>query len=175
MKLVSVPIFILSFCLVLLNFYSDINHIMPYKQPKSNFAISINNIRPSYVNYSYIKTEIDKMFNCTYLLTFNTLSKQVDGISYIPLKLIVLDQDLTCEEFALTLTHELVHITYFTSNERFTSFKAFQILYESENEYFKNIALAYANLDFNGLMPKEYSCAGYIEEYLGKQSLVFSN
>ena len=66
----------------------------------------------------------------------------------------------------MTLTHELVHLSYFTANERFTCFKAFQILYESGNNYFKNIALAYANNDFKGITSLEYSCAGYIEDYL---------
>ena len=168
MKFISTPILILSICLVFVNFYSDINHSLPYKECQKQHTIYFDTSRPSYVNKDYIKKQIDKMFNCTYLLTFNKLNEPVDGISYIPLKLIVLDQDLTCEEFALTLAHELVHITQYTSNERYTTFKTFILLYESQNEYFKNIALAYAELDFNGLMPKEYSCAGYIEEYLAE-------
>lgn len=165
MKTILMPILILSLCSTFLNIYSNINNTLPYLS-SSQSSVDYNSIRPAFVNQEFIKKEIDNIFNCNYILNFKNLNNKCDGVSYIMLKLVILDDNLSLEEFTMTLTHELVHLKFFTSNERFTSFKAFQILFESGNEYFKNVALAYANKDFNGLVEYEYSCAGYIEQYL---------
>ncbi len=170
MKAFLIPILIFSLSVTILNIYSNINHVLPYKQA-SITTINHKCIRPEFVNQQYIKQQIDSIFNCNYILIKSDLKGELKGKTYIMLKLIVLDNNLSLEDYAITLTHELVHLTYFTANERYTSFKTFQILYESKNEYFKNVALAYANLDFSGNTTKEYSCAGYIEEYLKKDKL----
>ena len=172
MKTFLIPIIIFSLCAIILNIYSNVNHILPYMGANIE-GVNFNSTRPTHINKEYIKNQIDDIFNCNYILTYKNLNDGYNGVSYIMLKVITLDNDLSLEEFTMTLTHELVHITYFTANERFTSFKAFQILYESGNEYFKNVALSYADIDLKGLMGKEYSCAGYIERYLANNSSIF--
>lgn len=165
MKAFLIPILIFSLSVTFLNIYSNVNHSMPYKQA-SITKVDYMCTRPDHINEQYIKHQIDQIFNCNYILIKSDFKGELKGKTYIMLKLIVLDNNLSLEDYAITLIHELVHLTHFTVNERYTSFKTFQILYESKNEYFKNVALAYANLDFNGKTTKEYSCAGYIEEYL---------
>lgn len=168
-KLINIlflPIFIFSFSSIILTIYANTNHNLPYKESTLEY-VKYENYRPNYVTESYIKEEVDKLFpNINYVLNHKPIPGATAGYTYIMLKLVYIDTDLSLEDYTLTLTHELVHISHFTVNERYTNFKMFQILYESENEYFKNVALAYANSDVQGRVIYEYSCGGYIEEYL---------
>lgn len=140
---------------------------LPYKQGKLN-NINYINIRPYYVNEEYINKEIFKLFNLdNYSIEkclFTDSNKAGDANLFTGK--IRISYNLSYEDYVLALTHELVHIIYMTGNERFCNFKAFVILYESDNNYFKNIALAYADLEKKGEVIYEYSCIGYIEEYL---------
>lgn len=165
-KFLYAPIMCLSLATIGLSVYSNVNYKLDYKECSLSY-IEYDNSRPDYVTEDYIKREIDNLFsNCKYILQYKDLKYGVAGVSYIMLKLVYIDTNLSLEDYAITLTHELVHINFFTVNERFTTFKTFQILYESGNEYFKNVALAYADSDIKGYMPFEYSCGGYIEDYL---------
>lgn len=165
-KFLYAPIMCLCLSSILLFAYANINYRLDYQDCTLTY-VEYDNIRPNYVTKDYIKQEVDNLFpNCKYILRCKDLGYGICGVSYIMLKLVYMDTNLSLESYAITLTHELVHINYFTVNERFTTFKAFQILYESGNEYLKNVALAYADSDIKGHMPYEYSCGGYIEDYL---------
>lgn len=76
---------------------------------------------------------------------------------------IILDNNLSYEYFAFCLTHELTHLTEFCYSERYTNLTAFNKLYSSGNDYFKNVALYFADLDLRGAFSQEYSFVGYIE------------
>ena len=45
------------------------------------------------------------------------------------------------------MAHELVHIQYYTSCERFCNLQAYKILFDSNDIYFKNVALYFADND----------------------------
>lgn len=168
-KFLYAPIMCFSLAVIILTAYANTKHTLEYKESTLTH-IEYDSTRPNYITKEYIKSEVDSLFSgCNYILRYKDLASGIGGVSYIMLKLVYLDINLTLEDYVLTLTHELVHITYFTANERFTTFKAFQILYESGNEYFKNVALAYANLQFNHCVPYVYDCSGYIEDYLHKE------
>ena len=120
-----------------------------------------------YKSNADIKQDIDGLFNNTkYILKHKEMNGDTAGYTVLLLKIIVLDNDLTQENYTLTLAHELVHLTHFTANERYVSFITFKVLYESENNYFKSVALAYADAQFKHLYQHSYDCSGYIEEYL---------
>ena len=116
-----------------------------------------------------IKQEIDKLFNNpNYSLEEICLDSATAGISNVFTKQVYIDKNLSVISYAFTLAHELTHITKFTASERYCNFNAWLVLYKSENEFLKNVALSYADSDFKGEVIKEYSCAGYIEEYLSR-------
>ena len=165
-NILFIPIFIFSFSSISLALYANLNHNIPYKEATWD-SIEYSGYRPEYVTQEYIKEEVDKLFpEVNYILNYKPIPGPTAGYTYIMLKLVYIDTNLSLEDYTLTLAHELCHLRYFTANERYTNFKMFQTLYESGNEYFKTVALAHADLDFRGLVTYEYSCAGYIEEYL---------
>lgn len=75
-----------------------------------------------------------------------------------------IQSDLDIFFFTFSLTHELVHLTYYTASERFCNYKSFELLYE--NEKLKDVAYWYINMELCDNIPNEYKCLGYIENYL---------
>lgn len=72
------------------------------------------------------------------------------------------------EDYIFNFAHEYMHLKYMTSSERFVNFEAFKLLYNSDDECFRNVAIMYANQDMYGNIPETYSCWYYIKEYLNK-------
>lgn len=151
---------VLGFVIVYIKLNS---YFLPYKSSELlNIEYEIK--RPENVNYQTLTEDIDEMFNYpSYNLTFTDFTGSVKGKCYIFSREIILDENLNYEYYTFCLVHELVHLTELTYNERYTNLKAFNKLYNSGNEYFKNIALYFANLDLNGAFTEEYSFVGYIE------------
>lgn len=67
--------------------------------------------------------------------------------------------------FVWAYAHETMHATRFCLDERKTQYLTFVFLYESGNEYFKEIALNQASNMINNIY-KEYDATYYIAEYL---------
>lgn len=67
--------------------------------------------------------------------------------------------------FVWTYAHETVHATQLCLDERKTQYLTFKLLYESGNEFFKQVALYQASMMVN-IIEKEYDATYYIAEYL---------
>ena len=65
------------------------------------------------------------------------------------------------------LVHELVHIKYYTTNERFTEFTAFRLMYESENEIIHNAGIYYVERAL--FHTNEYDISWYVVDYFQKK------
>lgn len=150
-----------------IKFYFLFNHYLPYKYA------DLGNISWQYIENTQskeeLRQEINKLLNIDgyilkekHLLEYNNTS----GKAFILSKVVYIDPRLDDANFVMTLTHELVHIKYRSSNERFTQYIAWITLYTSDNRYFTNIALWQATLDNRGEVSKKYSITGYIAEYL---------
>lgn len=162
---VFIPLFILNIAIFSLTIYSRNINVLTYKN------CSITSVEYTICNdgitREQIKEDVDGLFgNPFYILNYSGLDAGTAGRTLLLINLITLDEGLSLEQYTLTLTHELVHLTHFTTNERYTSFTAFKVLYESEIDYFKCVALKYANDQVKHRYPMEYDCSGYIEEYL---------
>lgn len=157
-------ILLLGICFSLLLLYIEESHKLEYKATNiTEIAYNIN--RPENVDKDTIKVEIDKLFgNSNYRLTECDLEYPTRGHADILTRKVQVDKDLSLEHFAFVLAHELVHINYFTKGERFCNIKAFEILYNSGSEYFKNIALMFAHYDVLGAFEEEYSFVGYLNK-----------
>lgn len=172
LKVLSVKLFIISLIINGLNIYIETSNKLEYK---SSTTMQIDNIvvRPANFTRNLAKDKIDDIFdNSFYILEYEEIEPPTTGYCDILIRYVCLDKDLSLENFVWTLTHELVHLNYFTANERFVNFQTFIILYESDFEYFRQIALEYANLEFSGKVEYEYSCAGYVEEYLKARMII---
>ena len=138
-------------------------HNLPYKAPLFQ-SIDYDITRPSNISYSSLKDEVDKLFDSpSYTLEIKDLEGTVKGKCEMFRRNIILDDNLSYEYFTFCLAHELVHLTEFCYSERYVNLTTFNKLYSSGNEYFKNIALYFADLDLRGAFPQKYSFAGYIE------------
>ena len=136
---------------------------LPYKETSID-KIEYDITPPSNTSYQTLIDDINKMFdNPKYELSYTDFDSSIKGKCYIYTRQIILQENLNYEYFTFCLTHELVHLTEFTFSERYTNLKAYTKLYNSGNEYFKNIALYIANLDLQGAFTEEYSFVGYIE------------
>ena len=62
-------------------------------------------------------------------------------------KHITIDEGLSNFQLVFVMAHELVHIQYYTSCERFCNLQAYKILFNSNDIYFKNVALYFADND----------------------------
>ena len=71
-------------------------------------------------------------------------------------------------DYIFNFAHEYMHLKYMTASERFVNFEAFKLLYESDDERFRNVAILYATQDMYGNIPEHYSCWYYIKDYLSK-------
>ena len=74
-----------------------------------------------------------------------------------------------------TLTHELVHYKYQSSNETFTNFKTWQLLYESGVSILVARAKyeAYDQGELGGSKNTEYDISWYIVNYLEKEKQLY--
>lgn len=138
-------------------------YYLPYKHDDNILNFKIDYTRPNNINYNNIKDDIDKLFNYPQY-TFNITHMSSTGNTNLLTSVITLNNNLSYETFVFTLAHELVHLTYFTVDERFCNFTAWKILYESNNQYFQNIALAFtANSNY---VSSDYHFAAYVIDYL---------
>lgn len=159
-------ILLLGICFSLFLLYIEESHKLPYKETTITGVVYTIEC-PENANKGMIKVEIDKLFGKNnYRLVECNLKYPVRGHADILTRNVQIDKDLSLEEFAFVLAHELVHINYFTKGERFCNIKAFEILYNSNNDYFKNVALMFASRDLRGNFDYEYSFVGYIENTL---------
>lgn len=140
-------------------------HALPYKEYTWT-KLEYNIIRPYNWDEERVREEIDKLLDVNYSLLRKDLPGNILGKANLITFHIDIEPNLSLEMYTFTLTHEITHLKYYTVNERFTNYYAWLILYESGIDYFKQVALAIADQDFRGLTYYDYSCAGYIEEYL---------
>ena len=142
---------------------------LDYMPPTITYIINPSISTPKDMNYDKLNEQINTLFdNPTYSLTItDKLDSELLGKCYIFRKKIIIRKGLTYEYYALTLAHELSHLTYKTANERFCEFEAYKRFYNSGDKYLKQIALANANTYlFKGNYNKEYNFTGYlINEY----------
>ena len=105
---------------------------------------------PIYMTYSSGKAQ----------LVFRIIS--IDAKTYKYAKL-GYPRDLS--NYTWILTHESLHLKYFSSNEKWVEYMTFVTLYESDISYFKYVALDNAIDILNGTRYSQYDCSLNILKY----------
>ena len=95
-------------------------------------------------------------------------SKRIYGETVFFIRLIIMQYNADIVDYIFNFAHEYMHLKYMTASERFVNFEAFKLLYDSDDECFRNVAILYAKQDMCGNIPEPYSCWYYIKDYLSK-------
>lgn len=169
-------ILLIAVFIISIIFASTMIGIFIYSKTANQLEYKEAPIMSIYTNYAdepkeskqYYKEQIDELLgNPIYIYTEKELtSKGIYGKTYIILRAVILDKSVDIKNYIFTLTHELMHIKYTTACERFINLQTFKVLYESSIPEFEYVALWYAKKDMGGVIHKDYSCWGYISEYL---------
>ena len=77
---------------------------------------------------------------------------------------VFLNETLSNNNLVWIYTHEIMHKKLYSANERYVAFETFKTLYESGNEYFRDVALWRASIMWKN--EKEYDCTWYVVQYL---------
>ena len=169
-KLKTCIIVILSILSAITSFqaiYPRFSHRMEYVIPNDIIYVSYIDI-----DYNYSKQDIRlRLESITgikyYFYTEKSLKNNIMGYTNITLRHITIDSNISNNEYIEVLCHELLHLKYNTGNERFTQYKTFVTLYNSE---FKQIANNIVNKMYNGYYHYDYNCYAQIIEYLNINS-----
>ena len=109
-----------------------------------------------------LKSKIDKLFNQKYIY-IGTLG---NSKTFIPLRIVFVNENVYLREYAKQLAHELCHLKYQTRNEMFVTYKTIVELYESGDEFLKYVAVDYANEVWAGKFHNtDYDCGAYLIDY----------
>lgn len=124
-------------------------------------------------NKKDIREKVRKEIPVKFVIEINgTLSKGYSGFTLVPFRLVIIRKDLTGFNYCETLTHEYVHLYEYNSNERYTTFRAIQILIESNDEFLHQCGLVSARDELRcGNDPRringeDYTCNYQLIEYL---------
>lgn len=140
-------IFLIPLTLIILEWQLNYRYNLPYKESSLTF-IEYNIEEPSNTTKESLTTEINELFdNPSYKLQFSNLASNTYGECNIFSRTITIKNNISNVFYVFALTHELVHLEYFTYCERFCNLQAYKILFDSKNNYFKNVALYFADND----------------------------
>lgn len=168
MKVICCILIIVIFLIILLfsilEWQLKYRYYLPYKE-SNLYCFKYDIKKPENATLEDVTNDIDALFdNPVYKLKIDNLQTNIYGDCNIFTRQITIKKNISYTYYVFSLTHELIHLTYFTYCERFCNLMAFKTLYTSNNEYFKGIALYFVNLDLQGGFSKEYSFVGYLDK-----------
>lgn len=154
------------FVLLILVFVLIFNNTMEYIETDkricfSEMSFDISNIS---TNRNEIRKEIGELLGVNVYFYRETKLENAMGVCNPFIREVVLSTDLNDMEYIETICHELCHIKYFTINERFTQYKTWETLYNT-NKY-KPVANYILYKMSRNKYYKDYNCYYQILEYL---------
>ena len=142
--------------------YPRVAYKMEYKSANTSIYVEYKEV----TNYTKqeVKSKLEELLGLScYFYQEKDLGEEISGVSYLMFRFIIIEKDLNINDYIEVLCHEMIHLKYNTLNERFTQYKTFEVLYNSE---FNQVALNIAYNMKHGIYPYEYDCYAYIVEYL---------
>ena len=117
------------------------------------------------------REKLDDIFKTLHFTHYRDLTKSgCAGQTILIFRIVYMHNKLTKDMEAFTYAHELTHLKYFTKNETFTEYNTIIELYESNEPYFKYLALKFANgiINYNWFKNTKYDCGLYLQKYFNK-------
>lgn len=172
MKIKIIIIICLSVLLVIIGvdaIYIRTAHKMEWRSAKYVAQVKYEDI-----DYGYSKKQIrNKLEKLTgqklYFYKEKTLRDGDKGISSPMLRFVIIDKNLTSNEYIEVMCHELIHLKYNTINERYVQYQTFVTLFNSE---FRQIALNIVYKMQYGEYLYEYECYAQIYDYLKEVNFI---
>lgn len=175
----TIIIFVLIILLVITTsslIYLFNSHKLPYREPYRHMRFSCDTTSLK-CSRKEVKKDLDKLFGAKFYIykeknltdkfksdiVTETVTEEL-GRSNPFTRVVIMDDDIPLYLYAFNLAHELVHLTHFTGSDRYCNLVAFKTLYNTEK--YRDVALAYAIRDRDGLIPRSHSCWEYIVDYL---------
>lgn len=147
-------------------------HIMAVKPYTANIILDFA-LESPYACNKDIKKDLDTLFKAGgYIYAEKGLRAGIGATTNFTFRKITMNTAFVGNphNYTFFLAHELTHLKYYTANECFTEYTAIITLYESGNEYFKNVALWRANATIQSHLQDEYDCGYYLLEYFGQEN-----
>ena len=99
-------------------------------------------------NKLILRKELEELTNVNFYIYKGIDKSTIDngqhlGITNFQFRYIKVAEKLSSCNYIWTLTHELLHLKYYNSNEMWTNFMTFKVLYESNNNDFERVAIVY--------------------------------
>lgn len=145
-------------------------HVLAVKSYTADITLDYTLESPYECNND-IKKDLDKLFKAGgYFYAEKSMRTSIGAITNLTLRKITMNDCFIGNKnlYTFFLAHELTHLKYYTANECFTEYTAIITLYESGNDYFKNVALWRASLIIQSNLQDEYDCGYYLLEYFAK-------
>lgn len=149
---------------MLYGFYLTFAHRLPYKPYTKSFLIYTEDFYVPSKEDS--KTLIKRYYNVLHIYIDKELGATTGGFALCMPPIVMIDDDLNGVSYITTYVHELMHIKYQTTNERFVVFMTFKTMYESGSDVLRNCSMELAYMVVSGAYEREYDCGYYILEYL---------
>ena len=166
----ALVIFIFLMYSAIIGIISSTNHKLAVKSYDNTglryqYNLNINDHRDN----DQIRSDLERLFDVKcYKYKERLLDSQIGGHTFLVIRLIEINSDYVDMKHLYTfiLAHEFTHLKYYTVNECFTEYKALEILYNSDDIYFKNIAIWYGSNIIKNNEMNEYDCGYYLIELL---------
>lgn len=121
------------------------------------------------LTHNQIKQKLEKELNLhLYILIQKPLKNNCYGYCRIGVRIIVVTENLSYIDYIWTLAHEMIHLKHLTSNETWTNFETFKLLYNSEESEFRAVACIFGNRYLTNFYwnNREYNIGYYIKNWL---------
>lgn len=133
----------------------------------TGIAIEYDVSQCPYESNKEIKRDLDRLFGTSfYIYVEKDNMGHLQGQIHLLIRLIKVQSGLSKTQYCYTLAHELTHLVHCSLNETYTEFMAFKTLYESGNDWFKEVAKMRADNTIRGHSKTVYDCGYYMIEYL---------
>lgn len=164
MIIVLIVLIVLSIYPITIAIYSLTSHKLPFQYAESAYI----DFEYKEIGYTHkqVREHIEQLVGkLPYFYRERDIltSKNRYGETNLILRILTMHKNLDSYNYIFSFTHEYLHLKYITASERFVNLKTFELLYNSENNDFKNVAIWYANRDMSGIIPHNYQCWAYIK------------
>ena len=139
---------------------------MPYVYATHSIYMEYKDTTYNYSNME-IKEKLEDLVGVNHYI-YKEQNIERRGRTLLMFRIITIQRNLSQMLYIDVLCHELLHLKYYSINERFVMYKTFITLYNSE---FKQVAINIAYRMKHGYYPYKYECYAQIVEYLEKQPI----
>lgn len=168
-KIIIICLSILLFIVGFEAIYVRVAHKMEWRATQFVIEVEYKDVDYGY-SKKQIRNKIEKLTGVNiYLYKEKYLREGDKGICFPMFRFVIIDKNLTQNEYIECICHELTHLKYNTVNERYVQYQTFVTLFNSE---FRQIAINIVYKMQYGEYLYEYECYAQIYDYLKEVNFI---